>query len=67
MDYSINEHPIFKLYYDDVEVANPLGSSATVHKLGVLSGYQHLVKLTIQYKCNKHNIGVTLKTYFFNF
>ena len=38
-----SEHPLFStdecglqvmLYYDDVEVCNPLGSAATVHKLG---------------------------------
>ena len=37
------EHPLFSmnphalqifLYYDDAEVVNPLGSSATIHKLG---------------------------------
>jgi len=37
------DHPVFKshpealqfvLYYDDIEVANPLGSKAGVHKLG---------------------------------
>ena len=39
------QHPLFSkdrhalqifLYYDDAEVVNPLGSSATVHKLGKL-------------------------------
>lgn len=39
-----SSHPLFKndptalqiiLYYDDVEVSNPLGSSATIHKLGL--------------------------------
>lgn len=37
------QHPLFSkdchalqifLYYDDAEVVNPLGSSATIHKLG---------------------------------
>ena len=39
------QHPLFSkdrhafqiiLYYDDAEVVNPLGSSATIHKLGKL-------------------------------
>ena len=41
-------HPVFKsqnlalqivLYYDDVETANPLGSKAGNHKLGIYSLY----------------------------
>lgn len=47
-------HPIFKehpkalqfvLYYDDIEVANPLGSKAGVHKLGEL--YSTVTKISI--------------------
>ena len=42
---SIKEHPLFRddpnalqiqLYYDDVEVVNPLGGNTKVHKLGKL-------------------------------
>ena len=38
------DHPLFQtdqyalqlfLYYDDIEAVNPLGSSATIHKLGL--------------------------------
>ena len=43
---SFKEHPLFRddpnalkiqLYYDDVEVVNPLGGNTKVHKLGVVS------------------------------
>lgn len=50
MDYCdgllYRQHPLFGkdrhalqifLYYDDAEVVNPLGSSATIHKLGKLT------------------------------
>ena len=34
--FSINDNAIqIILYYDDFEVANPLGSKATLHKLGM--------------------------------
>ena len=42
--YSFKSHPVFRshplglqiiLYYDDVEVANPLGAKAGHHKLGM--------------------------------
>jgi hypothetical protein len=34
--FSINDRAIqIILYYDDFEVANPLGSKATLHKLGM--------------------------------
>jgi len=41
----IKQHPVFMkhptalqivLYYDDIEIANPLGSKAGIHKLGKL-------------------------------
>ena len=43
--FSAGQHPVFSvhakaiqliLYYDDFEDANPLGSKATVHKIGLL-------------------------------
>ena len=52
------EHPIFKahpnalqfiLYYDDVEVANPLGSKAGIHKLGALLCYEQKYCLYIAF------------------
>ena len=51
---SFQEHPLFRddpkalqiqLYYDDVEVVNPLGGNTKVHKLGK----QHGIKL---HACN---------------
>jgi hypothetical protein len=42
--FSTGHHPLFSmnhkaiqllLYYDDFEVANPLGAKATIHKLGI--------------------------------
>ena len=42
--YHVKSHPIFSshqnalqfiLFYDDIEVANPLGAKAGVHKLGI--------------------------------
>ena len=42
--YMYKEHPLFSvdntalqifLYYDDVELCNPLGSKAKVHKVGM--------------------------------
>ena len=30
------------LYYDDIEVANPLGSRAGNHKLGTLHAHEHV-------------------------
>lgn len=47
--FNPGRHPLFSvnhkalqilLYYDDFEVANPLGAKATVHKLGIaIKGY----------------------------
>jgi hypothetical protein len=42
-EYSVGNHPLFSvnlkaiqliLYYDDFEVANPLGAKAVIHKIG---------------------------------
>lgn len=50
----LKAHPIFRTdkhallilaYYDDIEVANPLGSKATKHKLGILSKYIQYITL----------------------
>lgn len=34
------------LYFDEVEICNPLGSKATIHKLGIV----------LMYMCSKHLI-----------
>ena len=57
-DYSdgglCRSHPLFSedphalqlpIYYDDVEVSNPLGSAATVHKLGISMHFDILMYL----------------------
>lgn len=50
-------HPLFKLgtpalqialYYDELEVCNPLGSKASIHKLGKDSLYMHMLAIIIQ-------------------
>ena len=79
-------HRIFKdnpsalqviLYYDDVEVANPLGSSATVHKLGLfyfslgnlkprLRSTTDSIQLVAVVKCdflNKYGVDEILKPF----
>ena len=63
---SFKEHPLFRddpnalqiqLYYDDVEVVNPLGGNTKVHKLSK----QHGIKL---HACNTapiHNLSVQMQ------
>ncbi len=52
----VSGHPLFSvhecglqvmLYYDDVEVCNPLGSAATVHKLGTHTGMIISIRTTL--------------------
>jgi hypothetical protein len=59
-------HPLFSkepsirinLYYDDLEVANGLGSKATIHELGVI--YFVLDNLPRKINSQLHNIYLTL-------
>ena len=47
--FSVNEHAMkILLYFDDIEICNPLGKKAGVHKLGVF--YYSLVNVPVHYR-----------------
>ena len=52
-----NNHPVFRRrnqallllgYYDDLEVANPLGSKSKIHKIGKLLPLQYSGNIMVQ-------------------
>lgn len=49
--------PIF-LFYDDFEINNPLGSHASIHKLG--AAYISLAGIPIEYRSKLENIFLSL-------
>ena len=68
----IKAHPVFKthpdalqfiLFYDDIELANPLGAKAGIHKLGasyiVAFMHPHMANLTIffKFRCFYYVVG----------
>ena len=57
----VKTHPVFKthpdalqfiLFYDDIEVANPLGAKAGIHKLGTSYSYMYMASSTCsKFRC----------------